>query len=75
MNHVLHVGQAVLNGITYLKEEQRQGKGSVSSLAAQNFATALMRNNERAALYWHEVMMTSRKLEQRTARTKLLIAA
>lgn len=75
MNHVLHVRQAVLNGLAYLKEEQRQGKGSVSSLAAQNIGTALMRNNERAALYWHEVMTTSRKLEQRTARTKILIAA
>ena len=75
MTDTVYISEAVLNGILYLKEEGKFGKGSARDQAAQKIRAALMRDNERAALYWREVMTTLRMLEHRTARTKLLKVA
>ena len=75
MSKDFHISEAVKNGIDYLREEELFGKGSITYQARRHYQTALIRGHERAARYWQEVMITCRKLEHRTARDKVKIAA
>jgi hypothetical protein len=75
MNHVIRIREAIKNGIEALEEESWFGNGTEIHLAGHYLNTALRRENERAALYWHEVMATLRELQQITARTKIIITA
>jgi hypothetical protein len=74
MSDIIQISEAVRDGILFLKEQRRLGKGAEIYRAKQYLKMAQLTGNQRNAQYWREVITACRRLNKMGEETEIIIA-